>query len=87
MYMSSPLFKHNYRKSCHYNITSGSDSSESKDCKDLFPQAAENAARNCASTDDPIDDEPQEQTDAKQKVRKINTFKEFWNTKFKMSEI
>lgn len=27
-------------------ITSGSDSSESKCCKDFFPAAAENAARN-----------------------------------------
>lgn len=40
-------------------FTSGSDSSDSKKCNDLFPAAAENAARNCALIDDPIEDEPE----------------------------
>lgn len=38
-------------------MTSGSDSSDSKDCNDRFPEAVENVARNCGLTD-PIEDEP-----------------------------
>lgn len=37
---------------------SGSDSSESENWEVLFPAAAENAAKNCVLTDDPIEDEP-----------------------------
>ena len=39
------------------SITSGSDSSESN-CNDLFPAAAENAAKKGALTNDPTEDEP-----------------------------
>ena len=45
-------------KGVKVHFTSGSDSSDSKNCNDLFPAAAENAARNCALIDDPIEDEP-----------------------------
>lgn len=40
--------------------TSGSDSSESENWEVLFPAAAENAAKNCVLTDDPIEDEPKQ---------------------------
>lgn len=45
-------------KASHKVVTSGSDSSDSANWYDLFPAAAENAAKNCGLTDVPIDDEP-----------------------------
>lgn len=41
---------------CIYYFTSGSDSSDSANIKDFFPAASENAAKNCAFTDVPIED-------------------------------
>lgn len=41
-------------------ITSGSDSSESKCCSDFFPAAAENAARNFEFTE-PMEEAPERQ--------------------------